>query len=112
MPEIQEGDILLIEDSLKDIATVERLFTFLKLNGIYQKISALVLGKHEGFNHRGTNREPLDVLYEVLDDIQLPILADFDCCHTHPMLTVPIGVEMTIDFDTEQIEVSSSWLCQ
>lgn len=28
---------------------------------------------------------------------QIPILADFDCCHTHPMLTIPIGCEIILD---------------
>ena len=36
MPCIQEGDILFIEDSSKDAATIERSFSFLKLT-VYLK---------------------------------------------------------------------------
>jgi stage V sporulation protein AC len=37
-PEIKKGDILLIEDSLKDAATIERSFSLLKLAGVFDKI--------------------------------------------------------------------------
>ena len=97
MPEIKKGDILFIEDSLKDAATIERSFSLLKLNGVFDKVSGIILGKHEGFNDQGTGRKPYEILLEVLGDIKLPILADFDCCHTHPMLTLPIGCTVELD---------------
>ena len=36
MPKVNEGDVLLIEDSLKDAATIERSFSLLKLNGVFE----------------------------------------------------------------------------
>ncbi len=97
MPDIQTGDILFIEDSLKDIATVERSFSLLKLNGIFEKISGLILGKHECFKDLGTGRCPEDVLLEVIGKPNFPILSNFDACHTHPMLTLPIGAQVQLD---------------
>lgn len=99
MPAIEKGDILLIEDSLKDIATVERSFAFLKINGIFDQIGGLILGKHELFKDLGTGRKPYEVLMEVMGEPQFPILADFDSCHTHPMLTLPIGAKVCLDSD-------------
>lgn len=107
MPEIKHGDILLIEDSLKDISLVERLFSLLKVNGIFEKVSAIILGKHEQFNDLGTNRRPLDVLLEVLGDKKLPILAEFDCCHTHPMLTMPIGALVEVNTMDKTVKILS-----
>ena len=104
-PEIRAGDVLLIEDSLKSIAVVERLFAFLHLNGIFDRVSAVLLGKHELFDDGGTGRRPLDVLLEVLNGQDLPIVNGFDCCHTHPMLTVPIGLEVAVDFDEEELRL-------
>jgi muramoyltetrapeptide carboxypeptidase LdcA involved in peptidoglycan recycling len=43
MPEIKLGDILFIEDSLKDSATIERSFSFLKVNGVLDRISGIIL---------------------------------------------------------------------
>ena len=111
MPEICEGDVLLIEDSLKSIATVERLFSFLKLSGVFDKVSAVLLGKHELFDDGGTGRAPIDVLQEVLNGQDLPIVNGFDCCHTHPMLTLPLGLRVSVDFDAQQVEVIEPWVC-
>ncbi|MFE7911253.1 S66 family peptidase, partial [Bacillus mobilis] len=97
MPSIQEGDILFIEDSSKDAATIERSFSFLKINGVFDKVSGILLGKHEQFDDCGTKRKPYEILLEVLQNQSIPLLADFDCCHTHPMITMPIGVQVNMD---------------
>ncbi|WP_108652976.1 S66 family peptidase [Dongshaea marina] len=112
MPEIGPGDILFIEDSLKDMATVERSFSMLKLNGVFDRVSAIILGKHEGFDDLGTGCTPLELLGEVLNGQPLPIVNGFDCCHTHPMLTLPIGIEACIDFDSGQLILEQPWLCE
>lgn len=109
-PEIQQGDILLLEDSMHDIATVERTTAQLKLAGVFDRISAIILGKHELFKDSGTLRKPIDVLREVLGDTKLPIINGFDSCHTHPMLTIPIGTRVTIDFDQETVCLAEPWL--
>ena len=110
MPPIVEGDVLLIEDSLKPISTVERLFAFLKLNGVFDRVAAVLLGKHELFDDKATGRTPLDVLHEVLDGQELPIVNGFDSCHTHPMLTMPIGLEVTVDFERARVSVTEPWV--
>jgi len=108
MPEIKEGDILFIEDSLEDAATVERSFSLLKLNGVFDKVSGIILGKHELFDDMRTGRKPYEILLEVLGERQLPFMADFDCCHTHPMLTLPIGVEVELDATNKKVKMLSS----
>ena len=110
MPEIMTGDILLLEDCLKSIETVERSFCHLKACDVFDKISAIILGKHECFDHQGTNRTPLEVLLEVLQDQKIPIFSGFDSCHTHPMLVTPIGVQATIDFNQGKLFLDSQWV--
>lgn len=109
MPEIKEGDILFIEDSLKDIATIERSFSLLKINGVFDKISGIILGKHELFDDLNTGRKPYEVLLEVLGDKELPFIADFDCCHTHPMFTLPIGCEIELNATEKKISIMKDW---
>ncbi|MFD2179751.1 S66 family peptidase [Veronia pacifica] len=109
MPEIEDGDILLLEDSLKGIESVERSFAHLKACGVFDRVSAVLLGKHEKFNDKGTKRQPIDVLREVLNDQPLPIVVDFDCCHTHPMLTMPLGATVTVDFEQETVRLEDKW---
>lgn len=105
MPPIQDGDILFLEDSLKDACTIERSFSLLKLAGVFDKVSGIILGKHEKFDDNGTGRAPYEILLEVLGSPQIPILADFDCCHTHPMLTLPIGCTVLLDADHTQLKL-------
>ena len=109
MPDIQERAILLIEDGLKSIAVLERLFAFLKLNGVFERVSAVILGKHELFDDFDSARQPIDVLKEVLNGQALPTVNNFDCCHTHPMLTMHIGIQLCADFDQRQITLVEPW---
>ncbi|MGH0427852.1 LD-carboxypeptidase [Bacillus mycoides] len=109
MPHIQEGDILFIEDSSKDAATIERSFSLLKINGVFNKVSGIILGKHEQFDDCGTNRKPYEILLEVLQNQKIPILADFDCCHTHPMITLPIGIQVEMDATNKTIQIIEQW---
>jgi muramoyltetrapeptide carboxypeptidase len=105
MPEIKEGDILFIEDALKDAATIERSFSLLKLNGVFDRVSGIILGKHQCFNDCKTGRKPYEILLEVLGDKKLPLLAEFDCCHTHPMMTLPIGCDIELDATNKKVTI-------
>lgn len=97
MPEMQKGDILFIEDTMKSAAEIERSFSLLKVNGVFDKISGIILGKHEHFNDQETERKPYEILVEVLEETKIPFLAYFDCCDTHPMMTLPIGAEIQLN---------------
>lgn len=108
MPEIKKGDILFLEDSLKDACTIERSFSLLKLAGIFEKVDGIILGKHEKFDDNGTGKCPYEILLEVMGDVSIPILADFDCCHTHPMLTLPIGCYVTLDATHKKVILMES----
>ncbi len=105
MPEIRKGDILFIEDSLKDACTIERSFSLLKLAGVFNKVGGILLGKHEKFDDNGTGKQPYEILLEVLGAPTIPILAEFDCCHTHPMFTMPIGCQVTLDVSRKQVRL-------
>lgn len=103
MPEIRDGDILLIEDSLKNASVIERTFSLLKLSGVFVRIGGIILGKHEKYDDCGTGRKPYEVLLEVLDNCSVPVLAEFDCCHTHPMFTMPIGCRVELDATNKRV---------
>ena len=108
MPQIKEGDILFIEDSLKDACTIERTFSLLKLAGVFDRIAGIILGKHEKFDDNGTGRKPYEILLEVLGASSIPVLADFDCCHTHPMFTMPMGCQVMLDAGSKKVTLLES----
>lgn len=108
MPEIRSGDILLIEDSRKDACTIERSFALLKLSGVLDRVGGIILGKHEQFDDNGSGRKPYEILSEVLNGSRVPFLAEFDCCHTHPMFTMPIGCMVELDAQKGRVTLLES----
>lgn len=110
MPEIQKGDILLIEDCAKDTAIIEKNFAMLKVSGILDKVGGIILGKHECFDDLGTGRKPYEVLLEILDDVNIPVLAEFDTCHTHPMHPMPIERNVVLNATDKKVYVTEKWI--
>ncbi|MCD2256392.1 S66 family peptidase [Agrilactobacillus fermenti] len=96
-PRFTDNDILFIEDAEKDAATVEKNFAMLKDAGILDVVKGIVLGKHALFDSENTKKRPIDILQEVLNEPQKPIIYDYDSCHTIPMMTTPLGAEAVID---------------
>jgi len=110
MPEIRQGDILFIEDTSKTASYLERLYSLLRANRVFDKVSGIILGKHERFDDQGTGKRPCDILQEVAGRTDIPFLAEFDCCHTHPMLTLPIGSRIHLDAANQKIRIMEDWL--
>ena len=109
-PIIEDGDILLIEDCMKNASIVEKNFAMLKLHGVFDKVAGIILGKHELYDDLGTGKRPLDLLLEQLDGLDMPILAEFDTCHTHPMHPLAIGKKVRLDADAKTVSCIENWL--
>lgn len=75
----------------------------LKLAGVFDKVGGIILGKHERFQDNGTGRKPYEILLEVLGETKVPLLAEFDCCHTLPMFTMPIGCQMELNATEKRV---------
>lgn len=86
----------------RSAATLERNFSFLKVNGIFDKISGIILSKHELYDDEKTGRKPYELLLEVLNNENLPIIADFHSCHNRPMV-MPIGCYIEMDSTNKKI---------
>ncbi len=104
-PKIEIGDILFIEDSLLNAATVERSFSMLKINNVFEKISGLILGKHELFDDQGSGKKPYKILEEILGEYNFPFMAEVDCSHTHPMFTIPIGGKIYFNAESQELKL-------
>lgn len=109
-PEIESGDILLIEDSMKNASIVEKNFAMLKLHGFFDKIAGIILGKHERYDDLGTGKHPADLLVEQVGNTNIPILGEFDTCHTHPMHPLAIGKNIRLDADNKKVLCIDNWL--
>ncbi|KRL39860.1 S66 family peptidase [Lacticaseibacillus manihotivorans] len=107
-PQLSHGDLLFIEDAEKDAATVERSFAMLKNAGIFDQVRGVILGKHALFDDAKTGRAPIDILLEVLNGQPLPVIYDYDSCHTVPMMTTPIGDFAEFDAVAQTVRFTKS----
>lgn len=108
MPEIREGDILLLEDVRELPESIERSFSLLENAGVFEKIGGLILGKHADYNAGETGLKSWEVPLEIVGKYPFPILAEFDCSHTKPMLTVPIGIDVHLDASAQTVSILES----
>ncbi|MDV2685555.1 hypothetical protein RYX56_14405 [Alkalihalophilus lindianensis] len=75
-----------------------------------RKLAGIILGKHELYDDLGTGKRPLDLLIEQIDGLDIPILAEFDTCHTHPMHPLAIGKKVKLDGDAKKVICIENWL--
>lgn len=105
-PDLTNDNILFIEDAEKDAATIEKNFAMLKNADIFTKVKGIVLGKHALFDDLGSKKQPIDILQEVLNDTTMPIIYNYDSCHTIPMLTTPLGARAIFNATKMKVEFS------
>ena len=95
--------ILLLEDRGEAIYRIDRMLFQMKLAGCFDGIAGLVLGSFEGCGS-------LDAVFQVFEehfrDISAPILAGFDVGHGEQNLTMPLGIEATLDTDRQLLSFS------
>jgi len=93
-----KNHILLLEDRGEAHYRIDRMLFQMKLAGCFEGISGLVLGSFE-------NCGSLDGIYKIFQehfrDIPVPILAGFDMGHGEQNLTIPFGIEATLDTDKQ-----------
>ncbi|MEI5905981.1 S66 peptidase family protein [Bacillus spongiae] len=92
-----KGAILFLEDTSKNMALEERLLSMLKVNGVFDDIAGLIIGKHEHFNDLKSPFSLDELLLEVIGDTNIPILSNVDIGHTFPSHVFPIGIKVKLN---------------
>lgn len=92
MPDL-EGAILIVEDIDEKPYRIDRYFCHMRLAGVFDKISGLLVG--EFINCFPEKEEEdmslLEILNGVLKDYEFPVIMDFPYGHGKSKLTIPIG---------------------
>jgi muramoyltetrapeptide carboxypeptidase len=92
------GKILFVEDINEPPYKIDRMFTHLKGAGKLQGIKGVIFGQMPGCDtEQGLLQE---VILDVLEDIEGPVLFNFPSGHGHRNLTFPLGVPVRIHEDT------------
>ena len=91
-----KGAVFFWEEVDIHIAQVHRHLSACRQIGLFDEISGMVVGENK-LKELESELSLEEVLLDVTEGCRFPILADVDCGHTDPMLTLPIGVRARLD---------------
>lgn len=90
------GSLVLLEDVNEDPYQVDRMLTQLLRAGWFTGVTGIVLGSWKGC---GTLEEIRDVVEDLLVGLGMPVVWEFGFGHCPDQLTIPLGVDATLDAD-------------
>jgi muramoyltetrapeptide carboxypeptidase len=103
MPNLN-GSILLVEDRGEATYRVDRMLTQMKMAGSFDQLAGLALGD---FTDCGTISEVESIVAEIFCDRKIPILSGFEVGHSHRNLTLPLGLNATLDTQKQMLSLQS-----
>lgn len=90
------GAILFVEDSNEPPYRIDRMLTHMRHAGKLEQIEGLVLGEMVACQDRdGMDLE--SVILDLFHDQEIPIIIGFPSGHGQMNLTIPLGVDVTLD---------------
>ena len=103
------GRILFLEDVDEEPYRIDRMLTQLRLAGKLDAAAGIIFGEctdcrprdyKPSFNSTFTLGEVLD---RILGDLKIPVLSGLTIGHTDDQLTLPEGIQATLDADKQQL---------
>lgn len=104
LPDMTGAILCLEDDETTNPAIIDRYLTQLRHMGVYDQISALIVGRFPtktGFSEEDSLENLLRIATR---GYSLPIVYDFDFGHTDPMMILPNGVEAALNVTREHIQ--------
>lgn len=94
------GKIVFFEDKGEAAYRIDRMLSQMKLAGCFEGLVGLVLGS---FEDCGEFDEICRITAEMFKDAGIPVLAGFDIGHGKTNITIPLGIEATLDADRQRL---------
>ena len=108
-PDLEQwrGKILFFETSEEKPSpeVFEKELMALKDTGIFEVISAVLVGKPADETYY---EEYKDVIREIIDNINLPVMYNLNFGHAYPRCIIPYGLEAEVDFDEKTVVIAES----
>ena len=95
------GRILILEDRGEAPYRIDRMLSQMKLAGCFKDIAGLALG---AFEKCGDEESVYRIFEEIFADEQVPVLAGLEVGHRARNLTIPIGIDATLDTDRRSLK--------
>jgi muramoyltetrapeptide carboxypeptidase len=90
--------ILFLEDRAEAPYKIDRMLMQMRLADCFEGLAGLVLGS---FEDCGPVEGIVKIVKDIFGDFQIPIVAGLDAGHSGTNLTLPIGIEATLDADRQ-----------
>jgi len=88
------GHILFVEDVGEAPYRIDRMLTHMKMAGCFDNITGIFLGS---FKNCGESDQIHQIFSGVFAEYNIPVLAGFNIGHDEPNLTIPFGLNATLD---------------
>lgn len=108
-----DNSILFLEDIDEHPYKIDRMLTQMKLSGKLDSVNGFIFGIFKGLNKRepfypNNSYTLLEVIEQLIVPLGKPILIDMPIGHIAKKLTLPIGVNTSINTDTKSIDFLES----
>lgn len=92
--------ILFLEDRGEAPYRIDRMLSQMKLAGCFQGLAGLILGD---FVDCGAPQDIIKIFKDLFQDTAIPILAGFESGHRKQNITLPLGLDATLDADNHSL---------
>ena len=99
-----EGALLLLEDVGERPYRLDRMWTHLRLAGVFEQVRGVVLGDFTGCEEKDADYGPLDVLRGLAEETRLPCAAGFPVGHGDVNQPVALGARARLVADGARLE--------
>ena len=98
-----DGGILFIEDIDEYLYAFDRMLVHMKKAGMFENIKGLIIGElvdmKDYDNPFGKSTD--EIVMNVCDDLDIPIISNFPCGHGIYQATLPISIPVQLDAESE-----------
>jgi muramoyltetrapeptide carboxypeptidase len=95
-----KNKILFLEDRGEAPYRIDRMLVHMELAGCFNGISGIILG---AFEECGSIEDSIKIIEELFESYPVPILAGLEAGHGSHNLTLPLGIEATLDADRHSL---------
>lgn len=104
-PSFKSKVLFLEESENKPGLEIRRYLTQLKQMGVFKEINGLLVGRFCSSSDLNAQDDIfVNMIKEILEGYEIPIVYNVDFGHTDPIITIPLGVKCYFDFSTQTIK--------
>lgn len=103
-----QGAIVLLEDVTEELYRIDRMLTQLALAGKFDNAAGVVFGRCSRCDYKGPTFSLEEILRDRFGSLPIPAISGLSFGHIEQKLTLPIGVNATLDADAGTVTINES----